>query len=468
MAYCSYYCDRSADAMPYVMRIRARYRSDATGREVLLPALFTESGILLSHLRYLASNLQKSQTWRSKSAAAILRLIKYINANIGFYSSGTALLRGFIEALFGGSFNQTSLEDPSGLYWAPLTAENANNIIWHITHYTDWLSRQPGYSSVRINGFRSATSAEVRLNWCAYYNKHKHVFLNYLRDEHRTSEEVGRVREVQGRQNPIGLLDSVKRFPENRINELMKVGFVRRDNRGVQRRDGEHPDYKGQAITMLMHYGGVRRSEALHLYLQDILIDTTKGEAIVRIYHPSFGRSPDKRMATRTEYLAVRYRLKPRTQYLLTERLHLGWKHPLLTNRREGYFAVSFFPPEKAVEFVMVFTNYLKFQRVAPGEHADHPYAFTNCDGAPETAKNFSRLHKAAVNRIGLEHLKCLGTSEHGHRHAYGYRLSEHGFTPLEIKVAMHHRSYKSQEVYTQKSDEDIRLRMRSIHEYDE
>lgn len=451
--------------MSYVMKIRARYRSDATGREVLLPALLTESGIVLSHLRYLASNLQKSQSWRSKSVAALLRLIKYINANVGFYSSSTALLRGFTEALFGGSINQTSLEDPSGLYWAPLTAENANNILWYVTNYTDWLSQQHGYGVARINGFRRATSTEVRLNWCAYYNKNKHVFLNYLKDEHGPSKNIWRTREVQGRQNPIGLLDSVKRFPESRINELMNFGFIRRDNRGVQHSGEEFPDYKGKAITMLMHYGGVRRSEVLHLYLQDVLIDKVKGEAVVRIYHPSLGKPPDKNMATRTEYLAVRYRLKPRTQYLLSERLHLGWKCPLLTNRREGYFAVSFFPPEKAVEFLILFTKYLKFQRVAPSEHADHPYAFTNCVGEPETAKNFSRLHKAAVNRIGLEHLKCLGTSEHGHRHAYGYRLSDYGFTPLEIKVAMHHRSYMSQEVYTQKSDEDIRLRMRSVYE---
>ncbi|MBI6949759.1 gamma-mobile-trio recombinase GmtY [Pseudomonas koreensis] len=451
--------------MAYVLKIRARYRSDATGREVLLPAVFTESGLVLSHLRYLAAHLGRSQAWRSKSVAALIRLIKYINANVEYYNSATELLRGFQAALNGGSFNQTTLEDPSGLYWRPLTAENASSVLWYITHYTDWLSRQSAYSSIRINGFRKATSTEARLNWCAYYNKERHVFLNYLNSYGRVSEEVWRVRDVKADERLVGLINSAVRFPESKIDDLMRIGFVRRDNRGASVFNEERPDYKGQAITMLMHYGGVRRSEALQLYLQDVMVDKVRGEALVRVYHPSLGRSPDEAYSTRGEYLAIRFRLKPRNQYLVTERLHLGWKRPLLTNSREGYFAVSFFPPEKAVEFLSVFTNYLKFQRVSPPEYENHPYAFTNCYGAPETAKNFSRLHKAAVERLELKHCKQLGTTEHGHRHAYGYRLSEYGFTPLEIKVAMHHRAISSQQVYTQKSDEDVRKYMRSSYE---
>lgn len=451
--------------MAYVVKIRARYRSDATGREVLLPAIFTESGLVLSHLRYLSSHLGRSQTWRSKSIAALIRLIKYINANIDYYSSATELLRGFKGVLTGGSFSQTTLEDPSGLYWRSLSAENASSTLWYITHYTDWLSLQPDYSSVRINGFRKATSTEVRLNWCAYYNKKGYVFLDYLDSRDDVREAVGQVRNVRADDIPVGLVDSVVRFPEDKIDVLLKIGFVRRDNRGVVLCDEKSPDYKSQALTILMHYGGIRRSEALHIYLQDVIVDRVRREAIVRVYHPSLGKAPDRAYSSRSEYLAVRYRLKPRSQYLVTERLHLGWKTPLLTNSREKYFSVSFFPPEKAAEFLSVFTNYLKYQRVSPPEYADHPYAFTNCNGAPETAKNFSRLHKAAVERIGLKHCKHLGTTEHGHRHAYGYRLSEYGFTPLEIKVAMHHKSISSQQVYTQKTDQDVRLEMRSSYE---
>lgn len=36
------------------------------------------------------------------------------------------------------------------------------------------------------------------------------------------------------------------------------------------------------------------------------------------------------------------FRLRPRVEYLKTERLHLGWKAPLLEDKR-GFFEVHFF-----------------------------------------------------------------------------------------------------------------------------
>src|SRR5690606_40480489 len=93
------------------------------------------------------------------------------------------------------------------------------------------------------------------------------------------------------------------------------------------------PDYKNQAITLLMHYGGVRKSEIFHLYLTDIHIDRKRSEAVVRIYHPSEGSSPEPRYRNRREYLAREFGLKPRTDYAKSERLHAGWKAPLLTDR---------------------------------------------------------------------------------------------------------------------------------------
>jgi integrase len=71
-------------------------------------------------------------------------------------------------------------------------------------------------------------------------------------------------------------------------------------------------------------------------------------------------------------------------------------------------------------------------------------------------------MHGDAVKRIGLEHSKALGTTEHGHRHAYGYRLANHGFSQVEIQKAMHHKSPDSCLVYLQPTDEELRLIMQS------
>jgi len=62
----------------------------------------------------------------------------------------------------------------------------------------------------------------------------------------------------------------------------------------------------------------------------------------------------------------------------------------------------------------------------------------------------YNKAHAAACERIGLRVGKALGTTPHGHRHAYGRRLKNAGIDKLLIRRFMHHASLESQEVYTQ------------------
>ncbi|WP_439862206.1 gamma-mobile-trio recombinase GmtY [Pseudomonas sp. MBLB4136] len=443
--------------MAYVLKVKARYRSDNTGKVLRLPALWTESGLLLSHLRYLAKAVNRGQSWRERSAFAIMLLIRYVNANDGLFDKTVELLENFNIALRAGTIDLTTLIDPSGLYWRPRSADDANNLLQLITHYTDWLAEQPEYATARANPFKRATSAEQRLNWCAYYHKNDNVFLNHLSNSEEAKSRSAFTRRVERQYQVPVVVEEVKKFPEEYIIKLLDEGFIRAGSESNPD-PNMRADFKGRAITLLMHYGGVRKSEVFHLYLDDIGVDKKRLEAVVRIYHPSEGVSPDKRYKSRQDYLLQRFQRTPRTMYLKSERLHAGWKAPVLSSR-EKYFKVDFFPPDKATEFLYNFQNYLKYQRVDPiGE--DHPYAFTNTLGQPETIKNFQRLHKAAVNRIGLAHEKYRGTTEHGHRHAFGYRLAEHGFTQVEIQKMMRHRSPTACLVYTQPTNEDLRETM--------
>ncbi|WP_448108860.1 gamma-mobile-trio recombinase GmtY [Pseudomonas azerbaijanoccidentalis] len=446
--------------MAYVIKLRTRYRSDATGREILLPALFTEKGILISLLRFLAS-MRRSESWREKCVFAVKLLIEYINANVDCFAKATQLLENFSISLVIGTIRLEDSTDSSGLYWPPRKPNDAQDILRMVTCYTDWLATQDGYSNSRINPFRSATSTEQRLNWCAYYHKKYHVFMSHLMSAAEAASKAAYVRCVQVSGVSKTKLDEVKRFPESNIHCLLDDGFI------VAKKPGDNyevavPDYKAQAITILLHYGGLRRSEVPQLYLSDIQIDEKRNEAIVRVFHPANGESPDPAYRTRRELLISRYGLLPRNEYPKSKRLHAGWKDPLLTDAR-GCFQVYFFPPDAARLFLVAFRNYLMFQRVDPPEWADHPYAFTNSVGTPETIKNFQRIHTAAVQRIGLQHRKCLGTTEHGHRHSYGYRLSAHGFSQVEIQKAMHHQNPDSCLIYTESTSSEIRERMRII-----
>lgn len=434
--------------MNNTLKLAVTYTDIASGNCHQLPAVYTRNGILISHLRYLAWYSEKSDSWREKSIYAVRLLIDYIEAAPNI-DKATKLLKSFTEALVTGTINHQTSDDPLKLFWKPRDLTTANNILFHVTHYTDFLAMQEGYDQGRINPFRKATNWEERMNWCAYYHKHANVFLNHLSSYSEAQKAATRKRLIY---TPVQLMisnDKAERFPEDRIESLIHDGFVARGK----------PDYRSQAITMLLNYGGLRKSEIFHIYTADITIHPNHpDEALVRVYHPIYGRSPDPKYKNRAEYLLSETSYKPRNNYRLTERLYAGWKNPLMTSK-DGYFEVIFNPTQKAKEFLSVWVNYLKYQRVEPDNN--HPFAFTNDHGEPETIKNFQRRHKRAVERIGLECKKEFGTTEHGHRHAYGYRARKLGLSQVELQKAMHHKSPNSCLVYIKPTSEDIRTEMR-------
>jgi site-specific recombinase XerD len=441
--------------MPYVHKVKVKYHSSESGKELLLPALWTETGLVISHVRYLAENYFKSESWKERSLFSLKLLISFINANEHQFEQATKLLREFTRCLVTGTINYEHLEDKSGLYWEARKLTDSNNILHHITHYTDYLAIQDGYSHSRINPFREATSYEQRLNWCAYYHKQANVFLNHLASKSDAVIKNQRVRQINSLLAPVVNQEKAIQFPQDRIEQLIIQGFRIKDS----------VDFKSQAITLLLHYGGLRKSEVFHLFVSDITLHPIhKNEALVRVFHPEYGSSPDTAFSNRREYLLQTTSYKPRTQYRNSERLFAGWKAPLLTSK-QCFFEVIFNPPEKAREFLLVWANYLKYQRVEPPKTDPHPYAFTNSAGQPETIKNYQRLHKNAVERIGLVCKKEFGTTEHGHRHAYGYRLRKQGLSQVEIQKAMHHKSPMSCLVYIQPTSDDVRDYLRQAHD---
>lgn len=103
-----------------------------------------------------------------------------------------------------------------------------------------------------------------------------------------------------------------------------------------------------------------------------------------------------------------------------------GWKEPRLD---EKYFMRAYwFIPEYGEWFLHIWYKYLR--SVAMVER-DHPFAFINLGreprGAMYTIDKFKKAHGAAIERIGLTVGKSFGTTEHGHRHAYGRRLMKAG-----------------------------------------
>ena len=131
------------------------------------------------------------------------------------------------------------------------------------------------------------------------------------------------------------------------------------------------------------------------------------------------------------------------------DRRHAGWKGG--THDAPYYKQAYWFLPEYGERFLHLWPRYL--EQVARIER-DHPFAFINLHrepvGAVYTLTQYNKAHAAACERIGLTVGKGLGTTPHGHRHAYGRRLRNAGVDKALIRRFMHHASLESQEVYTQ------------------
>ena len=359
--------------MAYIKKIYTTYKDCSSQRVLELPAILTEKGILVSHLRYLAWFSQKSESWKERSCFSLMLLLRYINACKDITST-TEMLKSFTQSLVTGTIDMSTMKDSLELYWRPRKINDANVILYHITNYTDFLAEQDDFTTSRLNPYRKATSYEERLNWCSYYHKQANVFLNHLSNKNDAAEKNKLVRVIGNHLEDKVDYEYATRFPEDQIERLLYLGF---EKNGVI-------DYKSQAITMLMNYGGLRKSEIFHIYTSDITLHpVNKNEALVRVYHPEIGSAPVEGYKNRREYLLANSKYKPRNNYLISERLYAGWKTPLLSSKK-GYFEVLFNPPSKAAEFLLVWANYLKYQRFLILQHLLHifehysPYILLN------------------------------------------------------------------------------------------
>lgn len=179
--------------MGYVLKRQVKYQASSNFASVTLPALFTEKGVLISHLRYLYEKRNKSQSWLERNTFAVELLLIFISQRTHWFSSSTELLRAFVDALSFGTIDDGF--DSSNFYWRPRKNEDVNVLLGHITSYCDYLDRINGTELPKLNPMRLTTSAEERLLWCAYYRRKSQCFLNHLKKpSHKCFSEVHEVR----------------------------------------------------------------------------------------------------------------------------------------------------------------------------------------------------------------------------------------------------------------------------------
>lgn len=423
--------------------VKARVYTDATGVYTELPALLTPAGVLEPLLDYcLYRSHDRSLTWMSKVNRSVRMFLEYLQSNPAERDT-YRLFQNFAQRLYTGTFDRESGLDPSGLCWAPRSPQDASHIVTHLTDFFDWLGEMRP-EAAKVNPHYAGGAFDRQTDEAAYQYRRSKAFLGHTWAANASPAETGH--RVRGRRLPKVETGEPPAFPEERFEELLVKGF---NAAGRQ-------DYRGMLITLLLHGAGFRESEPLHLYVPDVFPDPANPrQAKVLIHHPTYGAAPADwrdergrpRKGNRAEYLAQQFGLVPRTE--LMDRRHAGWKGGM--HDAAYYKQAYWFLPEYGEWFQHLWHRYL--EQVARLDR-DHPFAFINLSrepvGAMYTLTQYNKAHAAACERIGLTVAKALGTTPHGHRHAYGRRLRNAGIDKALIRRFMHHASLESQEVYTQ------------------
>jgi integrase len=385
-----------------------------------------------------------------KMTQAVGLLLDYMNANHDCFTDSKELFQTFVKRLYTGTIGENGT-DPSCLYWLPKSNANVRQLTYLLSGFSDWMAEK--LNTKPLNSWRAASAYEEMLNWAAWHQKHHRTFLAHTWNRGKVSEAAKLAKNSLLKRNPKIDHDGVKFFPDDHIYELLFNGFIV-PSKKKSRRIEERLNLRDILITILMHFGGVRVSEPFHLFVHDVCPDPYNSkQAMVRIYHPNEGMAPKDWFdskgkdinCNREAYLLGKYGMHPRNMYFSTDQLHSGWKGNCLDSKNK-FMNIHWFPSWGGELFLM-FWNIFIIQRAL--KDCDHPYAFVTEEGKPYSVNSFICAHNRAVERIGLLPTKNMGTTPHGHRHAFGQRMADAEIDPIIIMKAMHHNSLESQLVYT-------------------
>jgi integrase len=240
-------------------------------------------------------------------------------------------------------------------------------------------------------------------------------------------------------------------FPESLEVAFFRDGLIRRRKRDV--RGGLCPHIIRDVLYfLLLMYGGLRKSEPLHLFLQDVALDTETGQGTsVFLYDPDHGVVHGER-TQRSQYLA-RYGMVPRCRLGPSDPLFAGWKSLLLSESVYGggrRTRVFWRNPDVGRLFWDLHKIYI--EHVRP-KLAQHPYYFVTLSG-PQTGRPMTRdaadeAFARALHRLGLQPSASEGLAPHSMRHRYAQALVDLKLNPTAIQICMHHHSLASQIPYT-------------------
>ncbi|MCW5300341.1 site-specific integrase [Herbaspirillum lusitanum] len=451
------------------VRVTASIVNDSTGIKTHIPVILLEEAghctALMPLVDYLLVHSQaRSPSWMSKMCQIVGMLLDYMEANHANFEKPAALFKTFTQRVYTGTIGEDG-KDASDLYWFPKRTASGKPLLNMLSEFSDWMHRE--YGTTPLNPWREATACEQRLNWAAFINKSERSFLGHLDSYADAAQTAKQARDTLQRKTPQGQHGGTKAFPDDRFMDLLFIGFVvpgKQNSLDIV----EQYDWRGICITILMHWGGLRVSEPFHLWVNDVVpFPLRPDEASVRVYHPIEGAAPrdfkgpsGRFMANREAYLQARYPGYPPRNRAKGNR-KAGWKNPKLDDNSQNFMYVHWFPAGIAGRLFLQAWKLYMYQRMRARIGADkHPWLFVSFregqKGEPYTIDSYQEAHARAIRRIGLEPAKQNGTTDHGHRHAYGQRTRRAAVGSIVTQQGLHQKSIESQAVYIEPSIAEV------------
>jgi site-specific recombinase XerD len=423
-------------------------------------------------LHYFGTLSAMSNEWRRQVATAVGLHIDYciaaLEATPAFAeaSAPRTLLEGFARALIEGTIRISNgrQTDPLGLFWRGRSKDRASRYLSALSSFYLYLERsglgeicgvadllQEAAKDPRVVS-RLAAAAAIRSKKSLL----AHLGPSPSSPSHFSHGLIGKVHQ-NGSAPP--------RFPEKFMAPFLNQCF----------REGDQTDFAAETIAHILFLGGIRTSEAFHLFTSDVQF--LNGAPLVILHHPSHGRimPPGTHAAITRRIFLESIGLNPRTEAV--GKLAAGWKG-LLDDT--GGTQIYWLPLTKWQEKLgRLLINYLSVIRPRimasrPAHVRDHPFLFVSSGrtsnsggmaaGEPYTLSAFRASWKRAFCKLqrafpeaNLRYEKSAGTTPHGTRHFYGnYATVTLGLERHIVREMMHHNSFESQDIYTRPSVQQV------------
>lgn len=430
---------------------------------------------------YFQQHHKKRLLWKRRAARSVGLFFDFsrsynFDETTSVRNRHSATLQAFIHALEVGTIPPDGV-DKTGLYWAPMSAAVVHETARHLDNFISFMSDNLNEASKNhpLSALSEAFSAKpsdggtmLRFLLTAERLKSR-SFLSHLKDEKQLAQDLRRKsRESLGLERKASGSRTIKAMSFELISDLMDYGFVKDENASDL---FEREDVTAKMIFLLLIGGGLRKSEPLHMWFNDVTFPIIDGQmrCMPALRHPS--QAPtfiDGENMSRMQYLRQRG-LFPR-HLAAGKSMSVGWKN--LPTDDDIASNEVFFIHEGIEELFAAYYHYylnirreLIAERKARGE-GDHPFLFVSSGedrstgksyrGSPYSEKAFGDAFSRALSRVEIKTGRVIrrrkrdGTTPHALRHAYAMLLVKAGAPQKAIQKAMHHRSILSQEVYTE------------------